>query len=95
MNKVHHFCFHTDISSDECLTFQQAMKQVDRMLFVADMEKYINAQEEGNHWTIFQISSVPETVKTIKSIQYFERKREPDGELLNNKSQICTHDGMQ
>ena len=39
MNEVHHFCFHTDISSNECFTFQQAMKQVDIMLFVCSYTK--------------------------------------------------------
>ena len=31
---VHHFYFHTYISSNECFIFQQEMKQEDRMLFV-------------------------------------------------------------
>ena len=37
MNEVHPFFYHTDISLNVCFLFQKAMKQVDRMLFVADM----------------------------------------------------------
>ena len=65
------------------------------MLFAAAMETYINAHDEGKHWTIVQISLVPAAVKTIKSIWSFKRKRKPDGELLKHKSQICAHGDMQ
>ena len=70
-------------------------KKLDRMLFVADMEKEINAREGGKHWTIVQRSLVPATVKTIKSIWYFKRKRKPDGELLKHKARMCAHGSMQ
>ena len=95
MDVVHHFCFHTNIISNECFAFQQAIKQDDIMLFVEAMEKEINSHEEGNHWTIVQRSSVPVTVKTIKAIWSFNRKRKPYGELLKHKAQICSHGGMQ
>ena len=60
----------------------------------AAIQKDINTQEEGNHWTIVQRFSVPETVKTIKAIWHFKRKRKPYGELLEHKDQICAHGGM-
>ena len=70
-------------------------KKIDRMLFVADMEKEINAREGGKHWTIVQRSLVPATVKTIKSIWSFKRKQKPEGKLLNHKAKICAHEGIQ
>ena len=94
MNKEHQFCFYTNISPKECFTFRQAMKRLDRILFVATTEKYINPHGEGNHLMIIQRSSIPETVKTIKSIWSFKRKRKPDGRLLKLKAQIFDHGGM-
>ena len=94
MTVIHHFCFHTDITSNECFTFQQTMKQEYRMLFVEDTEIEINAHKEGSNLKIALILSVPVTVKTIKSFWSFKRKGKPDGELLKHKSQICAHGGM-
>ena len=94
MNVVNHFYFPTDISSNECFTFQNAMKQEYRMLLVEAMEKYIKANEEGKHWTIDQRLSVPVAVKIIKPIWSFKRKQNPDVERLKPKPQICAHGGM-
>ena len=78
MNIVHNFCFHTGISLNGCFKFHQAMKQEDRMLFVEAMGKEINDHEEGKHWTIVQRLLVLATVKTIKAIWSFKRKRKSD-----------------
>ena len=34
LNEVHHFFYSTDISSNECFAFKQAMKQEDKLSFV-------------------------------------------------------------
>ena len=39
LNKVHHFFYSTDITTNETFTFREAMKQEDRLLFVEEMEK--------------------------------------------------------
>ena len=71
------------------------MKQEDRMLFVEAMGKEINDHEEGKHWTIVQRLLVLATVKTIKAIWSFKRKRKSDSELLKHRAQIGAHGGMQ
>ena len=39
MNVVQHFCFHTNISSNECFKFQQVMKKEDIILFLEGKAK--------------------------------------------------------
>ena len=52
MNEIHHLMYSTDISSNECFTFKQAMKQDDKLSFVEAMEKEINDHESRSHWAI-------------------------------------------
>jgi hypothetical protein len=95
MNEVHHLMYHTDISSNECFTFKQAMKQEDKMSFVEAMEKGINDHESRNHWYIVHRDTLPAKAKPIKAIWSFKRKRAPDGSLLKHKARMCAHGGMQ
>jgi hypothetical protein len=95
LNNVHHFLYSTEISSNECFTFQQAMKQDDKMNFVQAMEKEITDHEERSHWSIVTRSTLPKSARPIKAIWSFKRKRKPDGELLKHKARLCAHGGMQ
>ena len=95
LNNVHHFLYSTELSSNECFTFQQAMKQDDKMNFVEAMEKEISDHEERSHWSIVTRSTLPKSSKPIKAIWSFKRKRKPDGELLKHKARLCAHGGMQ
>ena len=95
MNVIYNFCFQTGISLNECFTFQKAMKQENIMLLFGAMEKEINDHEEEKHFMIVQRLLVPATVKIIKSIWSFKRKRKRDGKLLKHKAWICAHGGMQ
>ena len=56
LNKVHHMMFLTDVSTNECFTFRDAMKQEDKLSLVDAMEKEILDHEKGKHWSI---SSAP------------------------------------
>ena len=53
LNKVHHLLYATDISSNDRLTFRNAMKQDDKLAFVDATEKEISDHEKGGHWSPF------------------------------------------
>ena len=71
LNQVHHFLFSTDISSNECFTFREAMQQEDKMSFVVAMEKEIQDHESRGHWSIVRRDSLPKSAKPIKAIWSF------------------------
>ena len=95
VNNMHFFSYLTEISSNEVFTFQQAMKQDDRLDFVAAMEKEIDDHESRGHWHIVHRSTLPANAKPIKAIWSFKQKRRPDGSLLKHKARLCAHGGMQ
>ena len=95
MNEVHQLMYSTDISSNECFTFKQAMKQDDRLSFIDAMEKEINDHESRTHWHVVHRDTLPAKAKPIKAIWSFKRKRAPDGSLLKHKARMCAHGGMQ
>ena len=92
---MHLFSYLTELSSNKVFTFQQAMKQEDKLDFVAAMEKEIEDHESRGHWHIVNRSTVPENAKPIKAIWSFKRKRRPYGSLLKHKARIYAHGGMQ
>ena len=92
---MHIFSLLTDVSTNEVFTFREAMKQEDRLDFVAAMEKEIEDHESRKHWSIVKRSSLPKDAKPIKAIWSFKRKRRPDGTLLKHKARLCAHGGMQ
>ena len=49
---MHMFSLLTDVSTNEVFTFREAMKQEDRLDFVAAMEKEIEDHESRKHWSI-------------------------------------------
>ena len=87
--------YSTDITSNESFTFQNAMKQEDKLDFVDAMEKEILDHEQGAHWSIVHRRTLPNATRPIKAIWSFKRKRKPDGELLKHKARLCAHGGMQ
>ena len=95
LNKVHHMMFLTDVSTNECFTFRDAMKQEDKLSFADAMEKEILDHEKGKHWSIVRRDTLPNNARPIKAIWSFKRKRKPDGELLKHKARLCAHGGMQ
>ncbi|KAL7524874.1 hypothetical protein ACHAXR_002639, partial [Thalassiosira sp. AJA248-18] len=86
MNEIHHMMYSADISSNECFTFKQAMKQDDKLSFVEAMEKEIDDHESRGHWHIVHRDTLPAKAKPIKAIWSFKRKRAPDGSLLKHKA---------
>ena len=72
VNNMHFFSYLTEISSNEVFTFQQAMKQDDRLDFVAAMEKEIDDHESRGHWHIVHRSTLPDNAKPIKAIWSFK-----------------------
>ena len=95
VNEMHLFSYLTDVSTNEVFTLRQAMKEDDRMDFVAAMENEIKDHEQRGHWTIVDKTSLPKNAKPIKAIWSFKRKRRPDGSLLKHKARLCAHGGMQ
>ena len=95
LNEVHQLMYSTDISTNESFTFRNAMKQEDKMSFVAAMEKEIYDHENGKHWSVVHRSTLPNKTRPIKAIWSFKRKRKPDGEVLKHKARLCAHGGMQ
>ena len=68
VNNMHFFSYLTEISSNEVFPFQQAMKQDDRLDFVAAMEKEIDDHESRGHWHIVHRSTLPDNAKPIKRL---------------------------
>ena len=95
LNQVHHLMYLTDITTNKCFTFRDAMKEADRLSFVDAMEKEISDHENGNHWSVVHRNTLPNKARPIKAIWSFKRKRKPDGELLKHKACLCAHVGMQ
>ena len=54
LNQVHHFIFATDLKSNECFTFRQAVKQNNILAFVEAMQKEISDHESRNPESIGQ-----------------------------------------
>ena len=71
------------------------MKQGDKLAFIDAVEKEISDHEKGGHWSIVHRDNLPNKARPIKAIWCFKRKRKPDGKLLNHKSRLCAHGGMQ
>ena len=95
LNKIHHFFYSTDITTNDTFTLSEAMKQEDRLLFVDTMYKGIHDNEEGGHWTVDHCNNLPPKAHPIKSIWSFKRKHKPDGQLLKHKFRLCAHGGMK
>ena len=95
LNEVHHLLYATDISSNESFTFQNAMKQDDKLSFIDATEKEISTNNKGGHWSIVDHNTIPNKAWPIKAIWYFKRKRKPNGELLKHKARLCAHGRMQ
>ena len=95
LNKPHHLFYSTDIATNETFTFRESMKQEDRLSFLGAMENEIRGHEEGVHWTVLPFSTLLNKARPIKSVWSFKRKLKPDGDILNHKSRLCAHDGIQ
>ena len=50
LNEMHHLIYSVDITTNECFTFRNNMKQKDKMSFVDAMEKEILDHKNGEHW---------------------------------------------
>jgi len=92
---MHLFSFVSDISTNEVFTFNKAMKQKDKLDFVAAMEKEIHDHESHGHWSIVERSTLSDNAKSIDAIWSFKRKRRPEGNLLKLKDRLCAYGGMQ
>ena len=95
LNIIHHFMYSTNITTNECFMFQNAMKQKYKMSFVEAREKEISDHEAGGHWSVVLRDTLPNKAKPIKSILSFKRKRKPYGKLLKHKACLCAHGGTQ
>ena len=95
LNKIHHFMYSTDITTNECFTFRNVMKQEYKMSFVEAMEKEISNHEGVSHWSVVHRDTLPTKARPIKAIWYIKRRGKPDGELLKHKDRLCANGGMQ
>ena len=95
LNKIHHFLYSTDITTNETFKFRESMKQEDRLSFVDATEKETHDHEEGGPWNVVHRNTIPNKARPIKSIWSFKRRHKPYGEILNHKSCLCAHGGMQ
>ena len=66
LNKIHHLFYSTDITTNEILTFREAMKQEDRTSFVDTTEKEIRDYEEVGHRKVVHCSTLPNKAFPIK-----------------------------
>ena len=95
LNKINRFMYSINITTNECFTFRNAMKQEDKMSMVEATRKKITNHEAGIHWSVFHCDNLLNKARPIKSIWSFKRKKKPDGNLLKNKACLCAHDGMK
>ena len=59
LNEIHHFIYSTYITTNECFTFRNGMKQEDNMSLVEAMEKEISDHEAGGHWSVVHRDTIP------------------------------------
>ena len=95
LNKIHHFMYSTDITTNECFTFRNVMKQEYKMSFVEAMEKEISDQEAGGHWSVVHCDTLPNKARPIKVIWSIKRNRKPESELLKHKARLCAYSNIQ
>ena len=74
LNEIYHLMYSTDITTNECFTFRNAMKQEYKMSFVEAMEKEISNHEARGHWSIIHRNTLPNKSIPIKAIWYFKIK---------------------
>ncbi len=82
------------VTSNETLTYTQAMHEIDYHEFVKAMIKEVEDHENQNHWIIMHCCNMPMDTKATMSIWSFKCKRYPDGSLNKYKVRLCTHCGM-
>ena len=87
--------YSTNITTNECFTFRNVMKQEDKMSFVDAMEKEISDHEAGGHCSVVHRDTLPKKARPFKEIWSFRRKGKPDVELLKHKARLCAHGGTQ
>ena len=85
LNSVHHYMYTTDIAANDSFTFRNAMKQEDKMSFVAAMEKEIADHEAGNHWSVVHRDTLPNRARPIKAIWSFKGNENQMARCLNKK----------
>ena len=95
LNKIHHFMYSTNITTNKCFTFRNEMKQEDKMSLVEATEKGIFDHKARGHWSVFHCDTIPNKARPIKAIWSFKIKRKPDGELLKHKSRLFAHGRMR
>ena len=76
--------------------------QPDKSYFNIEMIKEVEAYEVRSRWTHKKKIEVNNKhknkdgdIKTVLSIWYFRRNRFLDGRLMNHKSRLFTHGGIQ
>ena len=74
LKEVHHLMYSADITTNECFTFRNDMKQEEIMSFVDATEKEIIDHENGEHWSIVHHNTLPKKARPIKAIWSFKRK---------------------
>ena len=95
LNEVHHLVYSANITTNECFTFRNDMKQEEKMPFLDAIEKEILDHKNGKHRSIFHRNTLPNKARPIKAIWSFRHKQKPYGELLKHKARLCDHGGMQ
>ena len=71
LNKIHHFMYSTDITTNKCFTFLNAMKQEDKMSFSEAMENKISDHEARGHWSVVPFDNLPNKTRPTKAIWSF------------------------
>ena len=73
--KIHHFFHSTDMTTNETFIFRESMKKEDRLSFVDAMEKEIHDNEEGVHWTVLHLSTIPKKTSLYKINLIIQQER--------------------
>ena len=68
LNEVHHCLYSTNISSNECYTFRNLMKQEDKLSLVDAMGKAVTDHEEGDNCSIVHCDTLINRAQPIKEI---------------------------
>jgi hypothetical protein len=77
------YAFKASNSDPDTLSYEKAMKDVDKSKWIAAAEKEIKSLEDQNTWTEVDISDA--TSRVLPSQWVFKRKRTPDGNIKSYK----------
>jgi hypothetical protein len=90
---VQPYSYKASNSDPDTLSYEEAMRDVDKLKWIAAAEKEIKSLEEQNTWTEVDISEA--TSRVLPSQWVFKRKRTPDGNIKSYKGRTVARGDLE